>query len=124
MKIMINRFLKGLAIGATTYLVFLTFRFQDTLPTVFNTASVMIIGGLIGITTLVFKVDINYFLATFIHFLITSLLVGIMMFLNHWAISWQSLLLVIITYIIIWIVLRFQQQQDIRKINERLNQRK
>ncbi|KRM82892.1 hypothetical protein FC35_GL001091 [Limosilactobacillus coleohominis DSM 14060] len=84
----------------------------------------MIIGGLIGIATVVFKTDINYFLATLIHFLTTSVLVGIMMFLNNWKISWQSVLLVVLTYVIIWIIMRFQQLQDVRKINERLNQRK
>lgn len=121
---MINRFLKGLAIGATTYLVFITLHFQNTLPTVFNTISVMVIGGLIGIATMVFKVDINYFLASLIHFLITSILVGIMMLLNHWNIRWQSILLIILTYVIIWIIIRLQQLQDVRKINARLNQRK
>ncbi|MBB1079208.1 DUF3021 domain-containing protein [Limosilactobacillus sp. STM2_1] len=124
MKIMINRFLKGLVIGATTYLVFITFHFQNTLPTVFNTVSVMIISGLIGIATVVFKTDINYFLAILIHFLTTSVLVGIMMFLNHWQIGWQSVLLVVLTYVIVWIIMRLQQLQDVRKINARLNQRK
>lgn len=124
MKIVINRFLKGLVIGATTYLVFMTFHFQNTLPTVFNTVSVMVISGLIGIATVVFKTDINYFLAILIHFLTTSVLVGIMMFLNHWKISWQSVLLVVLAYVIIWIIMRLQQLQDVRKINERLNQRK
>ncbi|MCD7134406.1 DUF3021 domain-containing protein [Limosilactobacillus rudii] len=121
---MINRFLKGLVIGATTYLVFITFHFQNTLPTVFNTVSVMIISGLIGIATVVFKTDINYFLAILIHFLTTSVLVGIMMFLNHWQIGWQSVLLVVLTYVIVWIIMRLQQLQDVRKINARLNQRK
>ncbi|EEW53264.1 DUF3021 domain-containing protein [Limosilactobacillus antri] len=124
MKRILRRFLKGLAIGSTTYLVFLTIHFQPMLPTAFNTISVMVISGLIGVATFIFQTDLNYFVALIVHFIITVLLVAIMIVVNHWGITLQSLWLIVIAYVVIWIVLRLQQERDVREINAKLNKRK
>lgn len=124
MKRILKRFLKGEAIGSTTYLVFLTIHFQPMLPTALNTISVMLISGLIGVATFIFQTDLNYFVALIVHFIITVLLVLIMIIVNHWGINWQSLWLIVIAYVVIWIVLRLQQERDVREINERLSKRK
>lgn len=124
MKRILKRFLKGLAIGSTTYLVFLTFHFQSMLPTVLSAITVMVTSGLIGVATFIFQTDLNYFIALIIHFIITVLLVSIMIIVNHWGITLQSLWLIVIAYVIIWIILRLQQEHDVRKINAKLNKRK
>lgn len=124
MKRILKRFLKGVAIGSTTYLVFLTIHFQPMLPTALNTISVMLISGLIGVATFIFQTDLNYFVALVLHFIITVLLVLIMIMVNHWGINWQSLWLIVIAYVFIWIVLRLQQERDVREINAKLNKRK
>ena len=124
MKRILRRFLKGLAIGSTTYLVFLTIHFRPMLPTAFNTISVMVISGLIGVATFIFQTDLNYFVALIVHFIITVLLVAIMIVVNHWGITLQSLWLIVIAYVVIWIVLRLQQERDVREINAKLNKRK
>lgn len=121
MKNIVNRFLKGVAIGSTTYLVFLMFYYHKLVITVI---SVMVISGLIGLATFIFKTDLNYFVALVIHFLITFLLAITMILINHWDINWQLLWLIVVAYVIIWGVLRFQQHQDVKQINEKLEQRK
>lgn len=124
MKRILRRFLKGLAIGSTTYLVLLTAHSQNTLPTVLNTVTVMIIGGLIGIATFIFQTDLNYFVALVLHFIITVLLVIVMFQLNHWVFGFQALWWFVLAYLVIWIVLRLQQQRDVNQINRQLNKRK
>ncbi|MCD7124812.1 DUF3021 domain-containing protein [Limosilactobacillus caviae] len=124
MKRILKRFLKGLAIGSTTYLVFLTTHFQPMLPTTLNTISVMVISGIIGVATFIFQTDLNYFGALIVHFIITVLLVAVMIVVNHWGITLQSLWLIVIAYVVIWIVLRLQQERDVREINAKLNKRK
>ena len=124
MKRILRRFLKGLAIGSTTYLVLLTAHSQNTLPTVLNTVTVMIIGGLIGIATFIFQTDLNYFVAVVLHFIITVLLVIVMFQVNHWAFGFQALWWFVLAYLVIWIVLRLQQQRDVNQINRQLNKRK
>ena len=124
MKRILKRFLKGLAIGSATYLVFLTIHFQPMLPTALNTVSVMVISGLIGVATFIFQTDLNYFVALIVHFIITVLLVAVMIVVNHWGITLQSLWLIVVAYVIIWIALRFQQESDVREINAKLNKRK
>ena len=46
-----------------------------------------------------------------------------MMLLNHWLINWQTLLIFVITYAIIWLIIRLIQEKDIRRINRQIKKR-
>lgn len=98
--------------------------FQNSVLDDHLTVSVMVISGLIGVATFIFQTDLNYFVALIVHFIITVLLVAVMIVVNHWGITLQSLWLIVVAYVIIWIVLRFQQESDVREINAKLNKRK
>ncbi|WP_313959873.1 DUF3021 family protein [Lactobacillus crispatus] len=70
-----------------------------------------------------FKTDLSYFFALILHLLGTFVLFTIMMFLNHWLINWQTLLIFVIAYVIIWFVIRLTQEKDIRRINQQIKKR-
>lgn len=46
-----------------------------------------------------------------------------MMLLNRWLIDWQTLLIFVITYAIIWLIIRLIQEKDIRRINRQIKKR-
>lgn len=118
-----KRFCEGVGFAAVTYLIVITIRMQATVPTVRNTASVLIIGGLIGIATLLFHSDISYLAALAGHFLITVALVMVMLWLNHWSFDLATFVMIIVIYVIIWLIMRLNQDHDVKQINQKLRER-
>lgn len=114
----------GVGFAATTYLIVLTIQFQKTMPTSRNTVSVLIVGGIIGLLSLIFKTDLSYLVALIIHFILTFILVLIMIWINHWSLNLTSILMIVLIYVIIWAVIRINQVNDVNKINKKLRDRK
>lgn len=119
-----RRFCIGIGFAATTYLIIITMRIQPTMPTFLNTISVLIIGGIIGQLSLIFKTDLSYLSALIIHFVLTFILVLIMIWINHWSLNLISILMIVLIYLIIWGIIRINQVNDVNKINKKLRDRK
>lgn len=118
-----KRFCMGVGFAAVTYLIVITSQMQGTAPTVRNTTSVLIIGGLIGIATLLFQSDMSYLVALAGHFLITVALVMVMLWLNHWSFDWATFVMIIVIYVIIWLIMQLNQDHDVKQINQKLRER-
>lgn len=120
MRLLFKRFCIGAGYGAVTYLIVLTLQFQQSMPTVINTASVLIISGLIGIASLVFEFDIGYLTALLLHFVITCGLISLMVWINRWDFNLITLMMTIAIYLIVWGFMRLNQVNDISQINQKL----
>ncbi|MGM9892646.1 DUF3021 domain-containing protein [Limosilactobacillus sp.] len=124
MQKLFRRFCTGIGFAATTYLVMLTLQFQRTMPTMRNTTSVLIVGGLIGLLSLIFDTDLSYLAALLTHFILTVILASIMIAINHWHLNLASFLMIVLIYVIIWGITRINQDHDVRQINQKLRNRK
>ncbi|MGM9914664.1 MAG: DUF3021 family protein [Lactobacillus crispatus] len=113
----LDYFVKGIGFGAIIYLLILGLTSESVGNIEVSLNSILIVficSGLIGELNFLFKTDLSYFFALILHLLGTFVLFTIMMFLNHWLINWQTLLIFVIAYVIIWFVIRLTQEKDIR----------
>jgi Na+/glutamate symporter len=125
MKKVIHSFITGIAFGAVTYLVLITMGLQPYVPSVWNTFSVLLISGMIGVSSLIMDLEMfNWSVGILSHLVVTLFLVWSMMKINNWPFSWMVFAIVLIVYVIIWSVIRIQEWSDIKKVNTALNQRK
>ena len=124
MRLLFKRFCMGIGYGAVTYLIVVTLRIQSSMPSILNTASVLIISGLIGVASLVFELDIGYLTALLIHFVITCGLIAVMIWINHWEFTFITLIMTVIIYLIVWGLMRLNQVNDVSRINRKLRDRK
>lgn len=116
--------LEGLRTGSLAYLLVLAFRIQQSPVTTINIISILIMGALIGLFTLLFEVDhFSYLLQLTIHFFLTLMVVSVMMVYNGWAFNrartefWLDF---IVIYILIWLFVRLDIYLKTKKINEAL----
>lgn len=122
----LDYFVKGIGFGAIIYLLILGLTSESVGNIEVSLNSILIVficSGLIGELNFLFKTDLSYFFALILHLLGTFVLFIIMMFLNHWLINWQTLLIFVIAYVIIWFVIRLTQEKDIRRINQQIKKR-
>lgn len=124
MQRLFRRFCMGIGFAATTYLIVITMKIQPYMPTALNTVSVLVIGGIIGLLSLIFNTDLGYLNALILHFVLTVLLVLVMIAINHWHLSLATILMIIVIYLIIWGIIRVNQVNDVNKINQKLRDRK
>ena len=119
MRQMIRRFCIGVGFAATVHLLIVTFGLQEMMPTALNTFSVLITGGLIGITTIVFDVlDQILFTGLATHFAITTVIVYMMLLVNEWQFQWQTLVMIAIIYGLVSRVLWLTQDNDGEQFSE------
>lgn len=124
MKRVIHSFITGIAFGAVTYLILITMGVQPNVPSIWNTVSVLMVSGLIGVSSIIMSSEaINWTLGTIIHLLITLFLVWIMIGINRWHFTWYVFGIVLIVYVIIWSIIRIQQWSDVKKVNTILSKR-
>ncbi|PAB54513.1 hypothetical protein A3Q05_06965 [Lactobacillus johnsonii] len=122
----LDYFVTGIGFGAITYLLILGMLSDSVGDVDVPLKSVLIVficSGLIGELSFLFQTDLSYLLALGLHLVGTFILFSIMMILNHWIINWQTLMIFILSYIVIWIVIRLTQERDIRKINQQIKKR-
>lgn len=109
LKIVVS-ILEGLRTGSLAYLLVLAFRIQQSPVTTINIISILIMGALIGLFTLLFEVDhFSYLLQLTIHFFLTLMVVSVMMVYNGWAFNMartEFWLDFIVIYILIWLFVR------------------
>lgn len=122
----LDYFVTGIVFGAITYLLILGMLSDSVGDVDVPLKSVLIVficSGLIGELSFLFQTDLSYLLALGLHLVGTFILFSIMMILNHWIINWQTLMIFILSYIVIWIIIRLTQERDIRKINQQIKKR-
>ena len=123
LKIVVS-ILEGLRTGSLAYLLVLAFRIQQSPVTTINIISILIMGALIGLFTLLFEVDhFSYLLQLTIHFFLTLMVVSVMMVYNGWAFNMartEFWLDFIVIYILIWLFVRLDIYLKTKKINEAL----
>ena len=122
----LDYFVTGIGFGAITYLLILGMLSDSVGDVDVPLKSVLIVficSGLIGELSFLFQTDLSYLLALGLHLVVTFILFSIMMILNHWIINWQTLMIFILSYIVIWIIIRLTQERDIRKINQQIKKR-
>ena len=123
LKIVVS-ILEGLRTGSLAYLLVLAFRIQQSPVTTINIISILIMGALIGLFTLLFEVDhFSYLLQLTIHFFLTLMVVSVMMVYNGWAFNMartEFWLDFIVIYILIWLFVRLDIYLKTKKINESL----
>ena len=122
----LDYFVTGIGFGAITYLLILGMLSDSVGDVDVPLKSVLIVficSGLIGELSFLFQTDLSYLLALGLHLVGTLILFSIMMILNHWIINWQTLMIFILSYIVIWIIIRLTQERDIRKINQQIKKR-
>lgn len=117
----------GLGIGFTTYMVFMVIYQQQ--QTANQIVSVWLMSALIGVVSLVFRVEkLSLLTKTFIQYIATAVLFFSTAYYNNWfsiqnkdsSIAISILIAIAIftvVFLIIWIVIYFYQKSNIEKIN-------
>lgn len=119
-------FFIGIGFGATIYLLILGVTYENIGDLRVPLKSVFIVflcSGLIGELSFLFDTELSYTLALVLHLIGTFCLFSIMMVLNHWIINWETLLLFVLAYIVIWLIIRLTQERDIKRINQQIKKR-
>ena len=122
----LDYFVTGIGFGAITYLSILGMVSNSVGDVGVPLKSVLIVficSGLIGELSFLFQTDLSYLVALGLHLIGTFCLFSIMMALNHWIINWETLLLFVLAYIVIWIIIRLTQERDIKRINQQIKKR-
>lgn len=122
----LDYFVTGVGFGAITCLLILGMVSDSVGDVDVPLKSVLIVficSGLIGELSFLFQTDLSYLLALGLHLVGTFILFSIMMILNHSIVNWQTLLIFILVYIVIWIIIRLTQERDLRSINQQIKKR-
>lgn len=129
---LLQRMIIGIEIGITCYVWIGVSCYSSVKLTLPIATDISLMGALIGIATIVFRIpQINYYLAFLIHYLIV--LAASWIFLKpiykvyygvNYQFNFQSILFVAAIYLIIQLVIRFMQINDVQRVNRRLKQRK
>lgn len=130
LKMSLKFFFEGVEIGSAIYLIILMIGLQASSPTPLNIASIMLMGGLVGLCSWLFTFENIRFLTAFaIHFVFTFILVMIMMAVNGWLI-WHSptfwleiIIFYLIVYAIAWALVRIGSYTKLKRINDALKKR-
>ena len=121
MKNMFTDFCVGIGFAAVTFLMIITLQTPPMVPTLSNTLSVLIVGGLIGIVSLIMDLVQQFWFALMYHFAGTILLIWGLFWFNNWTINWMTLLVFLGIYIVIWAVTYLLLSSDSARFSHRLN---
>lgn len=90
-------------------------------------ASTLIMGALIGLISMIFELDdyLNFISQLVIHFVLTAAVVFAYNLINHfsigsWGMWWLTFVMI---YIVVWIIVTSQINQDVLAINQKLQNR-
>lgn len=122
----IKYMLIGIGFGSTSYLLTLTFGFQQNLPTLKNTMSILVMSMLIGIVSMIYDVEkIPFLLALVMHFIATLFLVIVTMLFNGWSVTEPVFWLIFIgIYVAIWLIIALTIRINAREMNEQLRKKR
>ncbi|MGQ5709465.1 DUF3021 family protein [Lactobacillus sp. PSON] len=122
----IRNFVTGMGFGAIIYLLILGFAYNNVNISVSKCSvlSVLIISGLIGELTWLFKLDIPFLLAMVIHAVATVSLYILMMIINHWYINMITIMIFVLSYIVIWVIEEIIRIREVNHINIQIKKRR
>lgn len=114
--------------GSFVYLMVITFRLQTRLPSIQNTASILLMSILIGLLSLIFQSErLPFALELSIHFILTLAIVALTVSYNGWSkfilrspLFWVIFLLV---YLVIWLVVYLNLFLNVQEINGQLKKK-
>ena len=128
---LLQRMIIGTEIGITCYVWIGVSCYSSVKLTLPIAAGISLMGAMIGAATFIFRIPrINYYFAFLIHYLIV--LAASWIFLRpiyriyygvNYQFNLQSLLFIAVIYLIVQLVIRFMQINDVQRVNRRLKQR-
>lgn len=124
LRMSIRFFIRGMGYGSITYLAVIAFLAPNSTVSTPNVLSVFILSGLIGELSFLFQTEMSFLSALVFHLIGTIILCSGMMLINRWPLNWQTILIFVITYAIIWIIIRLIEEQQINRINRQIKNRK
>ncbi|WP_093625201.1 DUF3021 domain-containing protein [Limosilactobacillus gorillae] len=120
----IRYFVRGMGYGSIAYLAIIAFLSQNSSISTTNIITVFIISGLIGELSFLFQTKLSFSNALIIHLTGTFILFLGMMLINRWLFNWQTILIFIFVYIMIWIIIRLVEERQIHRINQQIKNRR
>ena len=127
---LLQRMIIGTEIGITCYVwigVSCSSSVKLTLPIALD---ITLMGAAIGGATIIFRIPlINYYFALLIHYAIVLIANWVAIspiykaYGTNYQFNLQNVLFITVTYLIIWLVIRFMQINDVQRVNRRLKQR-
>lgn len=128
---LLQRMIIGIEIGITCYVWIGVTCYSSVKLTLLIAMDISLMSAVIGIATIVFRIpQLNYYLAFLIHYLIV--LAASWIFLKpiykvYYGINYQfnfrSILFIAVVYLIIQLVIRFMQINEVQRVNRRLKQK-
>lgn len=128
---LLQRMIIGIEIGITCYVWIGVSCYSSVKLTLAIATEISLMGAVIGIATIIFRIpQLNYYLAFLIHYLIV--LAASWLFLKpiykvyygiNYQFNFQSLLFIAVIYLIIQLVIRFMQINEVQRVNRRLKKR-
>lgn len=128
---LLQRMIIGIGIGITCYVWIGVTCYSSVKLTLPIATDISLMGAVIGIATIVFRIpQLNYYLAFLIHYLIV--LAASWIFLKpiykvyygiNYQFNFQSILFIAVVYLIIQLVIRFMQINEVQRVNRRLKQK-
>lgn len=128
---LLQRMIIGIEIGITCYVWIGVTCYSSVKLTLLIATDISLMGAVIGIATIVFRIpQLNYYLAFLIHYLIV--LAACWIFLKpiykvyygiNYQFNFQSILFIAVVYLIIQLVIRFMQINEVQRVNRRLKQK-
>lgn len=128
MKNILKYMLTGLLMGSFFFLAVALFLGPDLVVTTENILINWLMSGLIGIVSLIYDQSGDPYLKIGIHYVLVSIIVNVTALSSQWiSVQGRSITFLNITifviYVLIWVILYLIDMMNIKKINQRLDQK-
>ncbi|USS92584.1 DUF3021 domain-containing protein [Fructobacillus americanaquae] len=124
MKKLFLKMIRGMEYGSLTYLLALLLSAQTIKVTTKDIVGVLLMSAAIGLLTLIFTIErLSYLMAIVIHLLGTFALVVLTDQLTggfHGILNWNFWLIFVTAYLVIWLIIKVDQQTQVDRINAAL----
>lgn len=127
---LLQRMIIGIEIGITCYVWIGVSCYSSVKLTLPIAIDISLMGAAIGGATIIFRIPrINYYFALLIHYAIVLIVNWVAIspiykaYGTNYQFNLQNVLFITVIYLIIWLVIRFMQINDVQRVNRRLKQR-
>ena len=127
---LLQRMIIGIEIGITCYVWIGVSCYSSVKLTLPIAIDISLMGAAIGGATIIFRIPrINYYFALLIHYAIVLIVNWVAIspiykaYGTNYQFNLQNGLFITVIYLIIWLVIRFMQINDVQRVNRRLKQR-
>ena len=126
---LLQRMIIGIEIGITCYVWIGVSCYSSVKLTLPIAIDISLMGAAIGGATIIFRIPrINYYFALLIHYAIVLIVNWVAIspiykaYGTNYQFNLQNVLFITVIYLIIWLVIRFMQINDVQRVNRRLKQ--